>query len=409
MEVEEFIKDYNIDLQFKNVSSNVSVWWKEVINLTITDKNKNKPFVWNMPWWMTFVVDTTTVSLFPTKLFNFTDGKREIEVTWLKEWDTKLYIKVWTVTVKTFDIKVYNWNKTIYPTEAQTVSPNVSVIWEIQTAIALFRDENKKLLVNVPFASTYKLVASEWNKICIKSGDVKDVKAIYATKCNDSDFRTEVSFTYADTVSWLLIYDFKVTNSNANFKIVNSYDNKVLAEKSVKSQNPKWLETSYAYKNEVIVMLEKWVASGVKSWYFQENNELTQYDAYTWLRTSLISTNNATSPSDINKGKIENNLREVAKLQNSASQFTTITRKEFLDIAIKYLVLDTKKVSVSITYKDLTEEENKMANYIFSQNTTWRDWFEQYFQPNKKITRWEWAYMLSTLFKQYWNVYLTLK
>jgi hypothetical protein len=25
MEVEEFIKDYNIDLQFKNVSSNVSV------------------------------------------------------------------------------------------------------------------------------------------------------------------------------------------------------------------------------------------------------------------------------------------------------------------------------------------------------------------------------------------------
>jgi septum formation topological specificity factor MinE len=157
-------------------------------------------------------------------------------------------------------------------------------------------------------------------------------------------------------------------------------------------------------------MLEKWVTSWVKSWYFQENSELTQYDAYTWLRNSLINTNNVTNPNDINKSKIENNLREVAKLQSSASKYASITRREFLDIASKYLVLDTKKVNISITYKDLTEEENKLANYIFNQNITWKDDFwNSYFQPDKKITRWEWAYMLSTIFKNYSSVYVTLK
>jgi hypothetical protein len=34
---------------------------------------------------MTFIVNNETISLFPTKIFNFTDGKREIEVTGLKE------------------------------------------------------------------------------------------------------------------------------------------------------------------------------------------------------------------------------------------------------------------------------------------------------------------------------------
>jgi hypothetical protein len=59
----------------------------------------------------------------------------------------------------------------------------------------------------------------------------------------------------------------------------------------------------------------------------------------------------------------------------------------------------------------LSEEQNKVANYIFNQNTTWKDDFwKSYFQPDKKITRWEWAYMLSTtLNNHYSSIYLTLK
>jgi hypothetical protein len=57
----------------------------------------------------------------------------------------------------------------------------------------------------------------------------------------------------------------------------------------------------------------------------------------------------------------------------------------------------------------LTEEQNKIANYIFSQNNTWKDEFWQtYFQPEKRLTRWEWAYLLSSLSSSP-NIYLTLK
>lgn len=409
MEVENFMKDYNIDLKFKNTVWNISVWWKEIINLTITDKRKQRPFVWNMPWWMTFIVNNETVSLFPTKILNFTDGKREIEVTGLKEWITKLYIKVWTVTVKTFDINVYNWNKTIYPETAENIWASNVVLWNVQTSLTLFRDADKNLLVNIPFGSTFKLVASEWNKICIKSWDVKNIKSIYTTSCKDEDFKTEAQFTYADTVSWILIYDFKALNKSATFKIVNTYNNAELSSKTVAVSNPKWLQSTYAYKDEVIESIEAWVATGLKAWYFQENNELTQYDAYTWLRNYLINLNNTTSPSDANKSNVENNLREVAKLQKTASNYEPITRLEFLTLASKYLIIDAKEVKISITYKDLTEEQNKIANYIFNQNNTWKDDFWQtYFQPEKRITRGEWTYLISSLSNSP-NIYVTLK
>jgi hypothetical protein len=44
-------------------------------------------------------------------------------------------------------------------------------------------------------------------------------------------------------------------------------------------------------------------------------------------------------------------------------------------MASKYLVLDAKNINISIVYKDLTEEQNKIANYIFNQNITWKDDF----------------------------------
>ncbi|MDR0771618.1 MAG: hypothetical protein LBF15_00685 [Candidatus Peribacteria bacterium] len=115
---------------------------------------------------------------------------------------------------------------------------------------------------------------------------------------------------------------------------------------------------------------------------------MTQYDAYTWLRNYLINLNNATSPTSSNKSKVENNLREVARLQSTVSKYEAITRLEFLNLASKYLIIDAKDVAISIKYKDLTDEQNKLANYIFNQNTTWKDDFGQiYFQPEKRMTR----------------------
>lgn len=407
-EVEDFQKNYNINLNFEKAWTNIAVWNTETLKLDITNR-KWKAFKWSLPWDMTFIVNTETANVFPTKLYYFTDWKRDIQVTWLKEWSTKLYVKIWTVTIKTFDLKIYNWKVTIYPTTASVVSPNSAVIWDTNTAIAVFKDSSNNKLVNLEFGSTYKLKASEWNKVCIKTGTLKNIKSVYTSKCDDDEFKEEITFTYKDTVGWLLIYDYKTLNKNAKFEIINTYNSSNLANKTVKVNNPKWLATSYEYKTEVLTTLEQWITSWISKWYFLENRELTEYDAYTWIENSLneLKVQNIDQST---KNTITTNLKEIDSKQKSASKYNTITRWQFLALTYKYLIINQSNVELTKTYKDLSEDENKIVNYIFNKNITWKDQFgDSYFQPKLKITRWEWAYMLSNIFNNYTNNFLTLK
>lgn len=406
-EVEEFIKWYNIDLKFQNASSNVALWKTEVLKLTVTDK-RNKPFIWNMPGWMTFILNTETASVFPTKLFNFTDWKRDIQVTWLKEWITKLYIKIWTVTVKTFDINVFNTTKTIYPSTSSIISPNSITMWDSQSAIWVFKDSNNTNLINVPFGSTYKIVASEWNKVCIKTWTLKNISQVYKRKCDESEFKSEITFTYNDTISWLLIYDYKAINKNAKFEIINTYNNQVLATKSLKVTEPKWLANTYEYKNDVLTMLEKGVATWINKWYFLENRDLTEYDAHLWVKNSLVSLNNQTTDTKV-KAKITNNIKDIETQMNKTSKYTSINRWQFLAMTYKYLVINQETTVETKKYRDLTETENKLATFVL-WNKTFKDQFgESYFQPTKNITRWEATFMLANIFNSYNNKFLTLK
>lgn len=406
-EVEEFIKDYNIDLKFQNSASNIALWETEILKLTIKDK-RWREFVWNMPGWMTFILNTETASVFPTKLFNFTDWKRDIQITWLKEWVTKLYIKIWNVTVKNFDINVFNSQKTIYPTTSNIISPNSITIWDTQSAIWVFKDSINNNLINVPYWSTYKLQASEWNKVCIKKWNLKDISKIYNRKCLDSEFKNEITFSYNDTISWILVYDFKAINRNAKVEIINTYNNKTLVTKNIKVTEPKWLTNNYEYKSDVLAMIEKWVATWINKWYFLENRELNEYDSYIWIKNSLGSLNSQTNDSKI-KTEISNRIKEIETKEKSASKYTYLNRWEFLALTYKYLVINQESISELKKYKDLSENENKLATYVL-WTKTWKDQFgETYFQPTKKITRWEATYMLTNIFNNYNNKYLTLK
>ncbi|MDD3793568.1 MAG: M23 family metallopeptidase [Candidatus Gracilibacteria bacterium] len=406
-EVEEFIKGYNIDLKFQNASSNVALGKTEVLKLTITDK-RNKPFIGNMPGGMTFILNTETASVFPTKLFNFTDGKRDIQITGLKEGITKLYIKVGTVTVKTFEINVFNSNKTIYPTASTIISPNSITMGDSQSAIGVFKDSNNTNLINVPFGSTFKLVASEGNKVCIKTGTLKNISQVYKRRCDESEFKSEITFTYNDTISGLLIYDYKAINKDAKFEIINTYNNQVLAAKNLKVTEPKGLANTYEYKNDVLTMIEKGVATGINKGYFLENRDLTEYDSYVWVKNSLVSLNNQTTDTKV-KTKIENNIKDINIQLNKASKYTSINRGQFLAMTYKYLVINQENNNTTKKYRDLTETENKLATYVLG-NKTFKDQFgETYFQPTKNITRGEATFMLANIFNSYNNKFLTLK
>ena len=71
-EVKDFLKDYKIELQLKNVGGNIELDKANTLYLSITNK-RGRPFKGTMPGGMTFVVDTKKVNVFPQKLYYFTD------------------------------------------------------------------------------------------------------------------------------------------------------------------------------------------------------------------------------------------------------------------------------------------------------------------------------------------------
>ncbi len=406
-EVETFLKKYNIELNFVNKTPNIKKWTTEILKLKITDR-KGKLFKWNMPWSMTFVVNTEKVSIFPTKLFYFTNGKRDIYLKWLNEWTTNLYIKIGNVVIKTISLKVYNWSKAIYPDSAKILSSKSIVLWEKKTWIILFKSSDWKNLINIPFGSTYNIKLSNDNKICIKKWDLKNIKTIYKSNCNPEDYKNQFNFTYSDTVWWLLLFDYKATSKDFKISIINNYNKKDLSNKTIIVQNPKWLNKAYAYTNEIIKLLKDWIIDWIKSWYFLENRELTQRDALTWVKNSLINIKTKSYDNQTNK-EIENNINDINKILPYSSKTKTITRQEYLDITYKYLIFNDNTYSV-LKYRDLDENNNKKLSTIFNNNITWKDKFgENYFRPNEKITRWEWVFFLTQGLNRIHQSYLTLK
>ncbi len=406
-EVDNFLKYYNIELNF------VKEWWNikkdtsEVLKLKITNK-KGKPFKWEMPWGMTFSINKDIATVFPERLFYFTDWKRDIIISGLKEGNTKLYIKIGNQTIKTINLKIFKAGKTLYPETSTIISPSRITLWDKQTWIVLFKDQSGRNMINLKYWSTYKIKASKDNKICIKEGSIKNIRKIYKSDCKDEDYKNEFDYTYNNTVWWLLIFDYKASNKDFSVKITNTYNNKVLSEKKVLVSNPKWLKKTYAYTNEVIDMLKEWVVDWINKWYFLENRWLKERDAYTWISNALTKINKNAYDQET-KNKAQENLTTIKKILPYISRTKILTRNDFLDLNHKYLVLD-KTTNRRVEYKDIDNDTSiKLAN-IFDNETTWKDKFgESYFRPNEKITRWEWAYFISQTLNKNAKAYLTLK
>lgn len=404
LEVKNFLNQYNIDLRFEKAWWNVEIWKETIINLTVTD-NKWKLFIWNMPWWMTFSMDKSKLSVFPEKLFNFTDWKREIKLTWLKDWITTLNIKIWGKIVKTFDTRVYNSSKTIYPKSWNIVSDNSVVLWDSRTWYVVFSDENNRKMINLPYAWEYKLRGSEWTTICIKRWEEKDLKEIINKRCKPQNYQKEVYFSYKDTIWWSLVFDYKVSWKKSNIELLNS--NKSFNKKEITVSIPKWLNNDYVYKNEVVSMLESQVIEWINSWYFQENWKLTQDNSILWIENTLkkMKLNN---PDKNTLSKIDNSLSQLKDEKRDNSIY--ISRLEFLDKVYKYIVFDKNISKTNITYLDLDPEYNRRANLVFDKNNTWKDQFgDNYFRPNEPITRWETAFLLSKVINKNKQIIVTVK
>lgn len=406
-EVKEFLKKYKVSLTFEDVGGNVKVGKTTKIKLKITDR-KGKGFKWNMPWGMTFIADNSKVQMFPERLFYFTDGQRDILVKGLKPGNITISVKVGGTIIKRIPIKVYESGKTIYPEKAVIIANSSPVLGEANTAVVIFKDEKGKKLINLEYGSTYKVNTNNGTKICLKQGKINELSKLTKTKCKDSDYKDNVTFTYNNTVWGIAVFDYKSLNKNTKLEIVNTYNNSVLASQKLKVKDPKGLKSNYVYKNDVVSLLSEWVADWINKGYFLENREITKMDALNWIENALYEYKDNAMNSSIS-WKIDTNIKNVNKVKSKTWKYTKISRKDFLDLTYEFLVFDTNTNVALKQYKDLDNLSNIKASYILN-NTTWKDKFgENYFQPKNKVTRWEAAFMINNILNQNRNVYLTLR
>ncbi|MCD5380456.1 peptidoglycan DD-metalloendopeptidase family protein, partial [Candidatus Gracilibacteria bacterium] len=406
-EINEFLDDNEINISLEELGGNIEIGTEFKIKLEVLHKInrvKRKAFRGALPAGITFEIDEKTVSVFPTKITYISNGVRNISLKGLKPGNTTLKIKLGNKVIKTFNLKVIGENVKVYPKTAKILSSSAITMGETKTAIVLFKDEANKKLINLPFNGSYILNTGDYSEVCIKRGELKDVSKIYKSECSDGDYVKNPVITYADTVGGLLLFDYKTLSSDySTISLVGKGSGKTYSTKKINISTPKGLTNKYEYYDETIDLLERGIVDGTNKGYFLENSGLTEKDALVWIQNTLKEIKDqSTNPNT--RAEVSKKLIELSK--DKQKSFKQITRKQFLDKAYLYLVINDGGVKSSITYRDLADSDNKKVNAIFDKNNTWKDKFgENYFQPNEKLTRGEGAYFLSKALEKSQELY----
>lgn len=405
-EVAEFMKDYNLDLRLADATGRVALGQTKILKLTITD-SRWRPFRWNLPGNITFQYDEKKVQIFPNKFYYFSDGKRDIQVTWLQKGTTTLEVKFGASTLQKVFINVTGKNDKIEAKTGTIISHTASVIWEEKWWVVLFKDAHGQKLINAPYEWNFTLKA-EWNaEVCIKRGSLEEIKTVFRRGCTDAEYQKEITFGYSDTVAGLVLYSYKVYDDTAKIQVSKAGLSSAISYKNLKTTTPKGLLTTHEYYNEVVGTLEKGIVSDVNQGYFLQDRAISSRDANDWIEGTLSYLQEQTVNPDM-KSRISQNMQT---LQSESAGTEYITRQDFLDKAYKYLLLnlDTNP-EVSIDYIDLDDDENRKANIFFDNGYTWKDQFgENYYRPWVQITRWEVAYLLMRTVEKNKEVFLTLR
>ncbi len=406
-ELDDFLRKYKIGLSLSNYWWNVNIWWHIILNIEIKEKRNNRYFRWNTPLNVTFPVNNWNIKVFPTKLYNFSDWKRKVQITWIKQWNTRLQVKLWQKILKTFNIKVLkSWQK-IYPKSARILWSSRIVYWDIKKWVAVMKDSNNKYLINVKYSSTYTLKWNDDALVCLKSWSFNNIWKIFKSNCKQSDFKRSISFDYSKTVWWLVLFEYKVTWSHPKIQLLNNYKNIWLATKNIYVTNPKDIKANYVYHNSVIAMLKDNIATWVRKWYFMANRDLTNQDAIVWIRNTLIKLKNDSVDLDM-INKIDSNLEKLK--QERLIKYKPITRKDFIELTYKYLNFNNFKWYTPKNFRDISADLNKKVWFIFRNNVTWKDkYWAKYFRPESHINRWEATFVLSEIYNHNKNYFLTLR
>lgn len=377
MEIQQFLKSY--DIKYTNKVSQIEVNDMQVTTMEILKAN-GRNYKGNTPGNVHFEYDRSKISVFPEKFYSFANGDRDIKITGKAQGHTTLKVMIGDVIIETFSISVGKGGAAPEVQSASMYVDSYSVLGEVKTAVVNMKDQYGNRLVKAKYDGTYEVSSNDDVLYCIKRGTIQDIKALYKEKCLDEEFTKDLSFNYGDTISGVLMFDYKVIDSNGvNFAVKQVDSGKTLVNKKVVTKTPKGLDTDYQYFKEVIESLAAGVTSGIHNEYFAQDKEVTRADATTWIKNIL---------------REENNVEMLEKMRHEDKSRTKLTREEFLELANKYL-WDDKNSSLAKSYRDLDEDSEVLVASLLWEDYKWKDNFgENYFQPNKKITRGEAAYLL---------------
>ncbi len=215
---------------------NIKLWTSSRIEFRILKKHKRQKryFKWVTPLNITIVTDSNIIKPFPRKFSSLSWWSREIYLKGIKPWITNVKIMFWKNIVKTYKVRVYSKNEKIYLKSGMIYWKDKIAPWQRQKWIALFSDKTKKRLIWVKYSGVYKLKGIWDTKVCIKSWSSKYIARIYKRICRPEEYKNEITFSYDNTVSWILLFDYKSIWMNAKVEIINTYNNSILATKDLR-------------------------------------------------------------------------------------------------------------------------------------------------------------------------------
>ncbi len=377
-EIQDFLNMY--DIRLHDTISHVVAGTAQHTTLSIKN-SRGKGFRGNTPWSITFEFDTSMIDVFPQSFYNFTDGTRNIKITGKKAGNTPVKIKIGDVIVDTLSITVGEPWKTIESESAKLYIHPSGVIGQENRGIVLMKDPYGNKLLKTPYEGTFSIHADKNVEYCIKKWNIADVKEVYRRNCYDSEYQDTLTYDYTDTVWGLLLFGYRVKETGKTTLNVQAEAKQTsIATHTTHIDLPKWLTQEHVYFNEIMVVLQSWVVADVKKWYFLEDRPLTQYDANLWIANML---------------RVSGETEKLKNLWDIPKSKTVNIKREDLLTMLAQTLEPTVRTSQSDTYIDYDQDGETLVENVLGDAYQWKDDFwANYFQPGKKITRGEAAYMI---------------
>lgn len=395
-EIQDFLKLYQVKVNIINLWWNIELGKNGVFRITVTDKRTKKPFTGSFPWDMNFKYDGKKFDIFPAGILQIDNGIREFKVTPKMSWKMSLDIYMGDTFFKKVTFWVMDTKKAIIPHNWTLSVKTNNVISDNNKWLFYFKDNYGLNILWFKFDGNYTLTSeNKTMKFCLKKANsFSEILYTYNSKCDEKSFKDSLSFSYKDTIAWVLIFEYKTLNIWVNTIAIQNQSKKITTKK-IAGTLPNGLDINYSYYNDILKVSQLWIASWINAWYFLQDRELSTLDGINFIIWAIQY--KLSKCWDINcKNKYYEKIVSIWNIQTD--KYTYFTRWEYIKLMADFIYVPDYVWNDYIDFRDITPEL-KVSSKNILKNKTWNDYFgkTKYFQPDKKITRWEWAFLISNV------------